>query len=78
MFQKSYVLVTGANFDFCLSFVPYFMSMNGNGNAMQEMPPRTLQARPTPMFRNIGLAASVRAHAMIERNAVFTEIALAA
>jgi hypothetical protein len=54
------------------------MSMKGIGKAMQEMPPSTLQARPTPIFRNIGLAASERAHATTERNVVFTETALAA
>jgi hypothetical protein len=68
----------GTNFDLCLSLEPYFMSREGMGNAMQEIPPRTLQARPTPIFRNMGLAASVRAHAMIDLKVVFTDIALAA
>jgi hypothetical protein len=54
------------------------MSMKGMGNAMQEIPPSTLHARPTPILRNIGLAASVSPHAIPERNAVLTEIALAA
>jgi hypothetical protein len=52
--------------------------MNGIGNAMQDMPPSKLHARPTPMLRNIGRAASVRPHAITERIAVLTEIALAA
>jgi hypothetical protein len=45
---------------------------------MQDIPPSTLQALPTPILRNIGRDASVRAHAITERMVVLTDTALAA
>ena len=77
-FGSTYSSTTGANLDIFLSFKPYFMNMNGTGKAKQEMPPNRLDAGPTPMFRNIGLAAKGSPHASKERRNVFAEIALAA
>jgi hypothetical protein len=54
------------------------MRMKGIGKAMHDSPPSVLEAFPTPMLRNIGLAARLRPHATPERKAVLTEDALAA
>jgi hypothetical protein len=52
------------------------MNMNGTGRAKQEMAPSRLAAGPTPMFKNIGLAAKGIAHDNRERKNVLAAIAL--
>lgn len=54
----------------------YLMNMNGTGRARQDIAPNKLAAGPTPMFRNIGLAAKGIAQANRERKKVLDAIAL--
>lgn len=52
--------------------------MKGTGKAKHEIPPSTLDAGPTPMFRNMGRAAKGRPQASNDRKKVFALTALAA
>ena len=78
--ELNYSLTAGAgtNFDICLNLGPYLMKSTGIGRARQEIPPKILEAGPTPRFRNIGRAAKGSPHASNERRKVFAAMALAA
>lgn len=54
------------------------MKRSGTGKAKHEMPPKQLDAGPTPRFLNIGRTAIGSAQASTDRRMVLADTALAA